>query len=572
VTGVIAEPSTRVRPSASGAVLAETKVRIPRGRSHFVSRGRLVERLALGGDARLVLVQAPLGFGKTTLLAGWHEAEAEDRPFAWLSLDRSDNDPVRFVEGVIAALRVVDRRIGGEALVRLEGGASLTGVVLPLLLNDLGRLPRRLVLVLDDYHVIESPRAHAAVTYLLDHQPPTLQLAMATRSRPPLPLGRLRVRRELLEVRAGDLRFTDEEAAALLEAAGDLGLEPSDVARLQDRTEGWAAGLQLAALSLSGRPRPREFIASFAGDDRPVVDYLAFEVLDGQPPEVREFLLSTSVLDRLCGSLCDRLTGGEGSARRLQALERAGLMIMPLDDTGDWYRYHHLFAELLRHELKRTRPGRVAALHRRASAWYRDAGSVDEAVQHAIAGGDLAAATELITEQWYGFLQRGRIETVAGWLDALGEGVVGGEPALCLTKAWIAVNTGRLDQVGRWIEAAERAGADETTLRSGVASLHEIHEYMSGDVERAVQAGRRSVEEGDTPWRPVGCPVLGLALFWSGLAAEAGAELESSVETARAADNHLAVIHASAGVAAIRAQAGDLRAADATACAALSLA
>ena len=570
--GGAAEASERVEPSASGAVIAATKLQVPPARSRLVPRARLVERLTAGTAARLVLIQAPLGFGKTTLLVGWHEAAAKERPFAWLSLDRSDNDPVRFVEGVIAALQVLDSRIGVEALVRLGGGSGLTDVVLPLLVNDVVRLSSALVLVLDDYHVIESPRVHKAVGYVLDHQPPGLQLALSTRSTPPLPLGRLRVRRELLEVRAADLRFTDEEAAALLDITAGIGLEASDVAPLQDRTEGWAAGLQLAALMLSGRPRPSEFVSSFAGDDRPVVDYLGFEVLDGQPPEIRDFLLSTSILDRLCGSLCDHLTGGDGSARRLGELERGGLPLMPLDAKGNWYRYHPLFAELLRHELTRTRPDSVPGLHRRASAWHRDAGSIDEAVHYAIAGDDLAMATGLITEHWYAFLQRGRIETVAGWLDALGDDVVGGQPALCLTKAWIAVNTGRLEDVARWIEAAERTGDSEARVRSGVASLHEIHEYMCGDVERAVEAGRRSVEQGDTPWRPVGCPVLGLALFWSGRSGEADAELASSVETARAAENHLAVIHASAGVAAIRAHEGDLGAADATASAALRLA
>jgi LuxR family transcriptional regulator, maltose regulon positive regulatory protein len=344
------------------------------------------------------------------------------------------------------------------------------------------------------------------------------------------------------------------------------------VARLQERTEGWAAGLQLAALSLTGRPDASEFIASFAGDDRPVVDYLGFEVLDGQPPDVRDFLLRTSILDRLCGSLCDHVTDGEGSAARLDTLERAGLLLVPLDTKREWYRYHHLFAGLLRHELAQTAPGSVAALHRRASGWYRAAGSIGEAIEHAIAGGDVSAASELITEHWYEYLQRGRIETVADWLDALGDEAVRDHAGLCLTKAWIAVNTGRLDEVAAWIEAGERAGADEPALRAGVASLQEIHRYMVGDVERAVEAGRRSVLHGETPWRPVGCPVLGIALFWSGCPADAAEELERSVDTARAAGNHLAVIHASGALAAIRAEDDDLAAADDTARAALALA
>ena len=380
------------------------------------------------------------------------------------------------------------------------------------------------------------------------------------------------MRRELIDVRAEQLRFSDDEATTLLNRMLGLELEAADVARLQHRTEGWAAGLQLAALSLSGRDDRRHFISSFAGDDRPIVDYLGFEVLDGQPPDVREFLLQTSVLERLSGSLCDHVTGRDDSALKLDELERAGLLLLPLDSRREWYRYHHLFAGLLRHELTRTRPGLAATLHERASAWYRDSGSVAEAVEHAIAGGNVAVATELITKHWYAELQRGRIETVAGWLEALGDDVVRAEARLCLTKAWIAVNTGRLDEVAEWIDAAEGAGADEPVLESGVASLQEIHRYMDGDVERAVEAGRRSVQSGETPWRPVGCPVLGIALFWSGRYGEAAVELATATDTAKAAGNHLAVIHASGALAAMRAERGELEAADAVARNALRLA
>ena len=535
-------------------------------------RARLVGLLSASADAQLALLQAPVGSGKTTLLAAWHAAEEETRPFAWLSLDGADNDPVRFLEGVIAALRTVVPGAGETALAHLGGPASLTDVVLPSLVNDLAAQPQRVVLVLDDYHVIAERRVHAAVTFLLDHQPATLQLAVATRAAPPLPLGRLRVRGELVELRASDLRFTEDEAATLLNGALGLGLGEAEVARLQQRTEGWAAGLQLAALSLSGREDRRGFISSFAGDDRPVVDYLGFEVLDAQAPDVRDFLLETSILDRLCGSLCDHVTERGDSARRLDEMERQGLLLIALDTKRRWYRYHHLFAGLLRHELARTRPEAVAVLQRRAAAWYREAGAVGEAIGHAIAGGDVAGASELITEHWYAYLQRGRIETVAGWLDALGDNIVRTQASLCLTKAWIAVNTGRLDEVAGWIEAAERAGADAPVLASGVASLQEIHRYMSGDVELSVKAGLRSVAHGATPWRPVGCPVLGIALFWSGRPSEAAAELEAAADAARAAGNHLAVIHASGGLAAIHAEDGRLDEAGAVAEAALSLA
>jgi ATP/maltotriose-dependent transcriptional regulator MalT len=548
-----------------------TKLRAPRAWGGLVRRERLVAAIIAAADAKLTLVLAPAGSGKTTLLGEWRSSPLEERPFAWLSLDPEDNDPVKLFEGAIAALRTVEPRIGDEALASLAGPATLTEVVLPSLINELAALSKPLVLVLDDYHVVHNARIHEAVAFLIERLPRTVQVALASRSEPPLPLGRMRVRRQLVEA---DLRFTDEEAGALLAGALGFSLDPADITRLQERTEGWAAGLHLAALSLGGRDDAHDFISSFAGDDRPVVDYLGFEVLDGQPQEVREFLLRTSVLERLSGPLCDAVAEVEGSTVRLDELERAGLFLVPLDTKRRWYRCHHLFRELLRHELGRTERESVAALHRRACAWYREQGSASEAIQHAIAGGDVAGASELITEHWYGFLQRGRIETVAGWLEALGDEAVKGDAALCLTKAWIGVNTGNLAEVGRWIAAAERAaeGGTDAAVEAGIASLHEIHRYMDGDVGRAVQAGQRSVERGDTPWRPVGCPVLGIALFWSGRAGEAATELSEAVDVARAGGNHLAVIHASGGLAAIRAEQGELGDAERVAVEALELA
>jgi LuxR family transcriptional regulator, maltose regulon positive regulatory protein len=539
-----------------------------------VPRERLVAALTAASRAKLILVSAPAGSGKTTLLSEWHAAPAEERSFAWLSLDHSDNDPVRFYEGVIAAFRTVAPGIGDTALTALTGPASLTDVALPSLINELAALPDRLVLVLDDYHLITNPRIHVSLDFLLEHLPNTLQLALATRAQPPLALGRLRVRRELVEVGTTDLRFTDDEAVSFLNGVLGLSLDPEDIAQLQGRTEGWAAGLQLAALSLSGREDAHGFISSFAGDDRPIVDYLGFEVLDGQDPDTRSFLLRTSVLARLSGPLCEAVLEEEGSAARLAELERANLFVIPLDDKREWYRYHHLFSGLLRHELARTQPELVPELHARASAWFRDHGSVSEAIRHATAAGDTREASELITEHWYGYLQRGRIETVAGWLDSLGDDAILGDAGLCLTKAWIAVNTGKLGEVAQWIDAADRARvADGSPLvESGVAALREIHRYMSGDVDEAVEAGRYSVEHGETPWRPMGCPVLGIALFWSGHAREAAEELEQAVDTARAAGNHLAVIHASGGLAAIRAEHGDVSGAGAVAHDALELA
>lgn len=572
------QPAELLPVAASRAVIAATKLQVPRVTRGLVRRDRLVAAMLGASDAKLTLIVAPAGSGKTTLLGEWLAAPEEERPFAWLSLDAGDNDPVCFWEGVIAALGTVEPGIGEQALGLLTGPASLTGVVLPSLVNELVGIRRRLVLALDDYHLVGSPAVHESVAFLLDHQPANVQLAIASRGEPPLPLGRLRVRREVVEIRETELRFTDAEAGALLNGIVGLGLEGPDIARLRDRTEGWAAGLHLAALSLHGRDDASAFISSFAGDDRPIVDYLGYEVLDAQSEGMREFMQRTSILHRLCGPLCDAVTGEQDSAARLEEFERLGLFVLALDTKREWYRYHTLFRELLRHELGRSEPEQVESLHRRACAWYRVHGAVSDAVHHATAAGDISTASELITRHWYDHLQRGRIETVAGWLDALGADAVRGDASLCLTKAWIGVNTGRLDEVGHWIEAAEaalgRAGEDmpADTLESGVASLLEIYRYMGGDVAGAVEAGRQSVERGETPWRPIGCPVLGIALFWSGEPGEAAEELDDSVERARSAGNHLAVIHASAGLAAIHAEQGDLEEGDRVARAALDLA
>jgi LuxR family maltose regulon positive regulatory protein len=557
-------------------VITLTKLEAPSVRPALVRRERLVAAIT-AAPAKLTLVDAPAGSGKTTLLSEWATAEGEQRPFAWLSLDRSDNDPVRFFDGVVEALQRVVPGIAEEARAALAGPTSLTDVVVPSLINDLHASGRPLVLALDDYHLIDNPRIHEAVAFLLEHMPATLALAIASRTQPPLPLERLRVRREMVEVRAAELRFTEDETSVLLNEMLGLELGAEDVASLQQRTEGWAAGLQLAALSLHGREDAHSFISTFAGDDRPVVDYLGFEVLDALDDAVRRFLLRTSILDRVCAPLCDTVAGVDHGAAMLEALERANLFIVPLDTKRGWYRYHHLFRELLSHELGRTEPALVAELHVRACAWYRDHGHVSEAVGHAIAAGDLRGASELITEHWYDLLQRGRIETVASWLEAVGDEAVRADASLCLTKAWIAVNTGQLDEVEGWIDSAEAAipdvhGEQRAVLEAGVASLQEIHRYMGGDVGSAVEAGRRSVAGGATPWRPVGCPVLGIALLWSGRAGEAAEELEGSIRAAKSAGNHLAVIHASGGLATIRAEEGDVEAADRVAREALSLA
>jgi LuxR family maltose regulon positive regulatory protein len=575
--------TSAISSSSATPVLAATKLHIPALRPGHLHRAPLVEVLIAGAGTRLTLLSAAAGSGKTSLLSEWHADPRERRPFAWVSLDAADNDPVRFWDGALAALKTISSTLGVAAQASLHSpGTTVDDHVLPLLINDLTMLAEPVVLVLDDYHLIENGQIHRAIELLIERLPTATHLVISTRSDPPLPLSRLRARGQLTELRAADLRFNAAEAGAFLNEVIGLRLDDEEVMRLHERTEGWAAGLQLAGLSLKGRQDHRQFIDSFAGDDQQIVDYLGFEVLDNQPPELHEFLIRTSVLDRLSGPLCEAVTANPDSELILRRLERENAFVVALDSKREWYRYHHLFAELLRHELARTAPALVPELHRRASAWYRDAEAIHEAIEHAIAAHDFGDAIDLITTHWYEFLQRGRQQTVAGWIDRLPSGTVADDPNLCLTKAWLGVNTGRLDEVDRWIEAAGRAaaqgpvGEELPPLESGVASLRAIHRYMNGNVGAAVAAGRRALEleRGGpaSPWRPVGCPVLGLSLHWHGQREDARRTLTEAVRIAKANGNHLAAMHASGGLAAIECERGDATSAGARVEEALALA
>jgi LuxR family transcriptional regulator, maltose regulon positive regulatory protein len=376
--------------------LVHTKMAFPRTRTELVSRPRLTEGLKRAEDAALVLVSAPAGFGKTTLVAA---ALDEDTGVAWVSLDARDGDGTRFWTYTLHALEAASPGCASVALTLLEAGNAGLDEVVASLLNELSVRPDPLTLVWDDYHLADTSQIRDTVALLLEHRPPQLQLVISTRADPALPLSRLRARGQLVEFRAADLRFTAEETSLYLNRVHGLGLATGDVEALDSRTEGWAAALQLAALSLRGREDATAFIASFAGDDRYVVDYLVDEVLDHQPAHLRRFLLDTSVLDRLCGPLCDAVAapadGMPGSAV-LELFERRNLLLVPLDDHRRWYRYHHLFGDVLHARLLAERPEDVAGLHFRASAWYEKAGEVEAAVRHAFAAGALDRAADLI--------------------------------------------------------------------------------------------------------------------------------------------------------------------------------
>jgi LuxR family transcriptional regulator, maltose regulon positive regulatory protein len=414
-------------------------------------------------------------------------------------------------------------------------GAGLVEVVLPILLNELAAQEIDLILVLDDYHLITNDEIHEALAYLVERMPSSFRLVLATREDPPLPLGRLRARGQLAELRAADLRFNDKETSAFLNDALDLGLSVEDIERLQARTEGWPAALYLAALTLRGRSEPSSVIEAFAGDDRHVVDYLTGEVLARQSPELQTFLLRTSILTRLCGPLCDAVTETEASDRILDELERSNLLLIPLDAKRHWYRYHPLFAELLRHELERTEPDVVPALHRSASGWCNDAGLIVEAASHANAAGDIDAAVELVGRHWSSFLDQGQLTTVSRWLDALPASVIADNRMLCFAAAMVTSHMRRLDEAERWLQAADRApaAADHDGAAAPLEALRAWLRLLRGDVNGTIAAARRAITT--TPAALPAQLMLGNALWWAQQLTEAKPLVETASRTAEAA-------------------------------------
>lgn len=516
------------------ALLLDTKLYAPRPRSSMVPRPRLTERLERGAAARLVIISAPAGFGKTTLLTEWLTAQRPDRaerPVAWLSLDAADNEAAPFWAYVIAALRTAAPGAAESAQSLLDNPQPPpVETLLTTLLNDLSRSAAGdIILVLDDYHVIDSRHVQDGMAFLLDHMPPRLHVVIATRADPPLPLARLRARGELIEVRAKDLRFTPGEAAAYLNETMSLRLAPGDVAALEARTEGWIAALQLAALSMQGREDPASFIAGFAGDDRYMLDYLAEEVLHRQGERVRQFLLQTSVLDRLSGPLCDAVTGQGDGKVMLETLERGNLFLVPLDDRRQWYRYHRLFADVLQVHMKAERPGQVTVLHRRASAWFEQQGERGAAIAHALAGEDFARAADL-TERAIPAIRQARQEaSLRSWLAAIPDDEIGVRPVLSAGFAGALLAGGELDGVERRLRDAERwlaepAGmivADEREyqrLPGGIELYRAALSIALGDQAEAVRHARQALDraaEDDHLCRSAASGLLAL-VSWSG--------------------------------------------------------
>jgi LuxR family maltose regulon positive regulatory protein len=455
--------------------LVETKLYIPKVRRGLVARPRLSERLRRGAESRLTLISAPAGFGKTTLLSAWLTGSgAEPRSVAWLSLEESDGRPGLFWTYAITALQTVVPGIGAGALPLLQSAQAPIETVLATLLNELGAVPHEIHLVLDDYHLVDGPELEAGMVFLLEHLPPQVHLVISSRADPALPLARLRARGELVEVRAAELRFTLDEVTDYLNEIIGLDLTASDIAALEARTEGWIAALQLAALSMQGRADVAGFIAGFAGDDRYIVDYLVEEVLRRQPDGVRMFLVQTSILDRLSGPLCDAVTAQHGGRAMLESLERANLFVVPLDDSRRWYRYHHLFADVLRTHLRDERAGEVAELHGRASRWYDQHGEPSPAVRHALSAGDIERAAGLVELAIPALLKNRQEPTIRGWLDALPDEVVRVRPVLAVGLIGALMSGGEFEGVEARLQDVERLLAESPTARMVVVDTEEF--------------------------------------------------------------------------------------------------
>ena len=604
--------------------LLTTKLHIPRLRHNLVARPRLMKQLNAGLQRKLTLISAPAGFGKTTLVGEWVanlrlDAMGGAGPpiaAAWLSLDEGDNDPVRFLTYVVAALQTLalsqaegaEASVGKGVLSALQSPQPLPiEAALTALINEMAALPGRVVLVLDDYHVIDAKPVDNALIFLLEHLPPQIQLVIATREDPHLPLARLRVRGQLTEVRVADLRFTHSEAAVFLNHVMGLDLSAESIAALEMRTEGWIAGLQMAALSIQGRADTASFIRAFAGSHHFVLDYLVEEVLQRQPERVRTFLLQTSILDRLCGPLCDAVCFGmaetssssteravrvgkvetsssstgtavtveEDGKEMLEVLERGNLFVVPLDDKREWYRYHHLFADVLQAHLMEEQPDQVAALHRRASERYGQNGSPADAVRHALAAEDFERAASLVELAWPAMDKSFKSAAWLGWAKALPDELVCARPVLSADYAWALLNEGelaageaRLRDAERWLDAtpdlgeqseapsgetgAERSRravvVDEEQFRSlpvTIASARAYYAQARGDVRGTVKYAGRALAllpEGDHFARGRAAVLLGLAHWTSGELEEAHRAFTDAMASFRMAGNILFAI------------------------------
>ena len=503
-------------------------------RSNLVQRQHLVDRLREGRGRRLTLVCAPAGYGKTTLLGQWYVEDRDRVPFAWLSLDRDDADPVRLWNQIVFGLHGIHPPAGtGSSKVLAAGPPGIVSAAIPLLVNELVDAPP-LVLVLEDWHVIRNPLCDETLRAFVEHAPESVQVVVSSRSDPGLPLARLRAHDDLLELRAEQLRLSPHESAELFRHGG-VELETDDVRRLTSRTEGWAAGLHLAAIALREQHDTRAYVEAFSGDTRHVLDYLARDVFDAVSPEIREFMIRTSILERLSAELCDWVLETADAAEMLAEIEHANLFLVSLDEAGDVYRYHQLFARMLQRELALVHPEAFRELHARASLWFETAGDVESAVAHAIASRDVTRAGALVGFHAREYWSSGRIATVARWLETLTWPDAMSDPELAVTRAAVLGLTGSpADLLEEWVQVAS-ADLDRRSLanglhsiESGIALLRSL--YLTKGLEPGLASARRAVEleRPGSVWRRQALLALGQALYLLGGGEEARVPLEEA--------------------------------------------
>jgi LuxR family maltose regulon positive regulatory protein len=526
--------------TASGELaLPATKLQAPQLRARIVARDRLVERLVSGARGKLTVVSAPAGWGKTTAVLEWRQRAGHGRPFAWVTLDTDDSDPARFWASVVYAIdRVLPGRVAAAARLVDARRTDIEHLVVPHLVNGLAESGEPLVLVLDDYQTVQSSEVSAQLDLLVEALPPGVNITIVSRARPDLDLARLRVQGELTELLTADLRFSTAEAAELLLDTLGLRLSADDVHALQKCTEGWAAALQLAALSLQVRQGQdaAAAIRDFSGHDQHLVDYLGAEVLDGLDDDVASFLVQTSILSRMTPSLCDAVTGRDDSAQMLRRVEGANLFVVRLDAGQQWFRYHRLFADVLRLRLAASPPGEVAELHRRAAAWYDDEGAATDAVRHALLAHDPAAAHAIVSKHWNSWYNLGRLRTVSDWLDALGDDRVRRDAWLSAARVLVWADEGRLDELDAWLDVDSERTVDSYPY----AIMRALHRFKSGDLTRADEELRRAeaLRTQTHPfWPTVELCVRGVTSYWTGDNATARSALASAMTLARSYGN-----------------------------------
>jgi LuxR family transcriptional regulator, maltose regulon positive regulatory protein len=554
-------------------IVLKPKLRAPLPRPEHVVRRRLLELLRNALDFKLSVISAPTGYGKTTLLAHWRQVEETNLPFAWVSLDEQDNDPIRLWRHIVEALRRVvpeDEAFGADVLVGMRAvGERFVGVTLPRLINELAELSYQVVLVLDDYQFVTEEDSHESVSFFVEHLPENVHLVISSRTDPALSLGRLRARGEMNEIRTEQLAFSEEEAACLLNEKMGLDISPVNLSVLLERTEGWPAAIYLASLSLQQRENQHIPTVSFGGSNRYIVDLLGEEVLAGLPEDTKEFLLRTSVLRRMTGPLCDAVVGREGSAKLLRELARSNLFVVPLDEQGEWYRYHHLFSDLLLYELKSSRPELVPILHERASVWSEGERFFDSAIRHAIAATDYERAGMLIARYWYGYMAAGQMVTVERWLESLSEELTTHDAALALVRAWMYALSGQRDESERFLVLVESIPYEgplpdgTASVEAGVAIVRASFGYDG--VRSTVEAARRAAALEPGPTSPRAGLVrfaLGTGLYLFGDPAGARNALEEALGLTTGADQPLLRIVIQSFLSIVAAEEGHLEEAE----------